>query len=110
MLKFVKNCLCSFTQLTIMFFFIHYGIMSNCISNVINTPNQQNYNPAALNLFKKDSKAESRFIQVPNSLYKYSLNKTLEEQDEFKKSVRYEHYTKTRKKSSLLKKIYSLWD
>ena len=48
-------------------------------------------------------------LKLKADLYKsqtHYTNKTLEEQDEFKKSVRYEHYTKTRKKSSLLKNIF----
>ncbi len=71
--------------------------MANCISNIVNTRNQQVYNPASVNLFKKETKA-NRVIQAPDSLYKYSLNEKIQEQDEFKKTVRYEQYCRNKKK------------
>lgn len=60
--------------------------MTNCVSNIINTQNTAGSNPAALNLFNKN-KSQPAYIMAPNSLPKYSLNKALKQEDEFRKTV-----------------------
>ena len=60
--------------------------MTNCVSNIINTQNNAGSNPAALKLFNKN-KTQTSYITAPNSLPKYSLNKALKQEDEFRKTV-----------------------
>ncbi len=60
--------------------------MTNCISNIINTQNNAGSNPAALKLFNKN-KQQNSYITAPDSLPKYSLNKALKQEDEFRKTV-----------------------
>ncbi len=78
--------------------------MTNYITNTLNAQEQTNYDPAALNLLKKEKTGQSRYIEAPSSLYKYSLHEKMLENDEFRKSVLKQKSASSVKKEGRIKK------
>ena len=79
--------------------------MTNCIDNIISSQNLGSTNSAAINLFKKENNSQP-IIQAPNSLPKFSINKALLEDDEFRKNAISQYSNKKSKKTSFFKPIF----
>ena len=75
------------------------------MSNIINSPNINNTNPiTAKNISETSVPARNiGVVEAPQQLPKYSINKVLQEKDEFRKNVLYSNYQSAKKKSILPK-------
>lgn len=69
------------------------------MSNILNSQNVNINNPIPAKKIGEENK-QSRYIEAPQSLPKYSIDKVLQEKDEFRKNIKQNQYEQLYKKKN----------